>query len=116
KILIVDDEKDMVRVIELNLKDKGYNVVSAYSGEEALQKVESEQPDLVLLDVIMGEDSDGFGVCRKIKDFAPQCKVVIYTGKLDGVDVPKAKQSGADDFTVKTEDMVHLINTIERLL
>ena len=66
KILAVDDERHIVRLVEVNLARAGYQVVTAFDGREALQKVESEKPDLVVLDVMM-PFMDGFEVLRNLK-------------------------------------------------
>src|SRR5215208_6989007 len=66
KILAVDDERHIVRLVEVNLARAGYNVVTAFDGREALQKVEAEKPDLVVLDVMM-PFMDGFEVLRNLK-------------------------------------------------
>lgn len=114
KILIVDDENEMVKLIELNLIDKGFDTITAFSGEEAIEKAALAKPDLVLLDVVL-QDTDGFSVCAKLKKANPQTKVLIYTGKPDGVNVPKARQAGADDFAVKTADLSHVMKSIENI-
>ena len=67
KILVVDDEKRMVRFIQLNLEQDGFQVVTAYNGEEALDQVRTQLPDLVLLDIMM-PDIDGFQVLKKIRE------------------------------------------------
>ncbi len=67
KVLIVDDEKDVTEELGVMLKKKGFEVVTANSGKEALEKVKEEKPDVVLLDVIM-PDMSGWDVCKKIKE------------------------------------------------
>lgn len=115
KILLVDDEPDILQVMEFQLKKAGYEIVSAPSGEDALRIMEKEQPDLVLLDVMM-PGIDGFEVCKYIKGKNPHRKVIIYTAKVDGVNAAKAKESGSDDFTVKTADLKHILESISQLI
>ena len=67
KILIVDDEKNIVDLIQKNLKLEGYETIGAYSGLEAIKKVKTEKPDIVLLDIMM-PDMDGYEVLQKIKE------------------------------------------------
>ena len=67
KILVVDDERHIVRLVEVNLTRAGYDIVTAYDGVEALESVKSDTPDMIVLDVMMTEMTEGFGVSRKIK-------------------------------------------------
>src|SRR2546425_8920603 len=102
KILSVDDEPFNVDYLEQELEDLGYETVNAANGQEALQKVTAEAPDLILLDVMM-PIMDGFTVCRILKGneetrFIP---IVIMTA-LDGIDDRiKGIEAGADDFLTK---------------
>ncbi len=115
KILLVDDEPDIQQILSARLENAGYQVVSAENGEEALLLAEKENPDVVLLDVMM-PGMDGFEVCERLKEDNSQGKIVIYTAKMDGVDAARARQVGADDFTVKTSDFKYLLETIEKVL
>ncbi len=116
KILVVEDEEDMAKLIRINLENKGYAVTAALSGAEALEIAAAEKPDLILLDIVL-PDTTGFKVCQKIKqDIHPSAKVIIYTGKIDAVDAMKARESGADDFTAKTEDLIYLMESIQKIL
>ena len=86
KILVVDDEEKNVKLMEAMLLPRGYEIVKAYNGEEALQQVEKETPDLILLDVMMPV-INGFDVCKKLKD-DPETRlipIVIMTA-LDAVE------------------------------
>ena len=67
KILIVDDEKNIVDIIAFNLKKEGYTVITATDGEEGVQKAMEENPDLILLDIMMPK-MDGYEVCKKIRE------------------------------------------------
>lgn len=81
KVLVVDDDRDDLKMISMILEPEGYEVITAENGAEALEKVESEAPDLILLDVMMPE-LDGFAACAKLKA-SPQSKgipVVLLTG------------------------------------
>ena len=66
KILIVDDEKNIVNILKFNLQKEGYQTIEAYDGEEALHKIDNENPDLILLDIMM-PILDGFSVCSKVR-------------------------------------------------
>jgi two-component system alkaline phosphatase synthesis response regulator PhoP len=115
KILLVDDESDILQVISFRLEKAGYEVVLASNGEEALWMVEKESPDIVLLDVMM-PGIDGFEVCKKIKQNDSNRKIIIYTDKVDGVNAEKARESGADDFTVKTAALKYILEAINQLI
>ena len=115
KILVVDDEPDLHAILRLRLELEGFQVFDAYEGEEALRIFQQEQPDGVIVDVIM-PGMNGFEVCKAIKAMSSTVKVIVYTAKIDGVDAGKAKEAGADLFTVKTNNLVLLLASIKRLI
>ena len=102
KILVVDDEADNIRLLEVLLLRRGYAVIKARNGAEALQQVYGERPDLILLDVMMPE-MDGFTVCRWLKDDPRTCliPVVLMTMLGDVKDRIQGLEAGADDFLTK---------------
>src|SRR5918996_6398403 len=102
KILIVDDEPFNVDYLEQELEDLGYETVSATNGQEALEKVATEAPDLILLDVMMPV-MDGFTVCRILKDHEETrlIPIVIMTALDAAEDRVKGIKAGADDFLTK---------------
>ncbi len=85
KILIVDDEKAIVDILNHNLKREGYETVVAYDGEEAISVYEKEKPDLVLLDVMLPK-TDGFSVCKTIRQTSSNIPIIMVTAKEDVVD------------------------------
>ncbi len=99
KILIVDDEKEIADLIELYLKNGGYNVYKFYNGMDALKCVESEKMDLAILDVML-PDVDGFHICQKIREqyFYP---IIMLTARVEDVDKIKGLMIGADDYITK---------------
>lgn len=101
KILLVDDEKDIIEFLQYNLVQEGFEVITAYNGEEALKKI-SLSPDLIILDVMMPK-MDGFEVCRAIrqKKGFENIPVIFLTAKSSEVDEIKGLESGADDFIRK---------------
>lgn len=115
KILLVDDEPDILKVIGFRLEKAGYQVVLASNGKDGVDMAQRESPDVVLLDVMM-DGMDGFEVCKRLKQANSAQKIVIYTAKVDGVNAAKARESGADDFTVKTADLKYILEVIDRLI
>jgi sigma-B regulation protein RsbU (phosphoserine phosphatase) len=118
KILVVDDVPRNVRLLELNLKAEGYHVVPAYSGEEALEKVSTEEPDLILLDVMMPA-MDGYEVCRRLRKNRKTraLPIVMITAYQRGVENKiKALDAGADDFISKPFDRYEVLARVRSLL
>ncbi len=99
RILVVDDEERMVRFIRLNLEHDGFRVVEAYNGTQAIDKVRSNLPDLILLDVMM-PDIDGFEVLRIIREVST-VPVIMLTAKGEEDDRVRGLELGADDYITK---------------
>lgn len=114
KILVVEDELDIQKILKANLEAAGYITFVADNAKQGLEIIEEEQPVAVILDVML-PDENGFDVCRKIKNANDEIKVLIYTGKLEAVDARRAREAGADDFTVKTVDFKYILESIEKL-
>lgn len=99
KILIVDDEKNIVDILKFNLKKEGMETIEAYDGEKALDMALNQDPDLVLLDVMLPK-MDGFEVCRKIRQ-ASSVPILMLTAKEEEVDKVLGLELGADDYITK---------------
>lgn len=99
RILVVDDERRMVGFIRLNLEQDGFEVVEAYNGTEALERLRDSLPDLILLDVMM-PDIDGFEVLRTIREVS-QVPVIMLTAKGRRMIKVKGLELGADDYITK---------------
>lgn len=111
KILVVDDEKNIVDILKLNLQKEGYTVIEAYDGAEALEKAlpadPAERPDLILLDVMLPE-MNGFEVCRKVRDNS-SVPILMITAREDEVDKVLGLEIGADDYITKPFSMRELM-------
>ncbi len=116
KILAVDDEKHIVRLIQVNLERAGYQVVTAFDGVEALKKVQEENPDLVVLDVMMPQ-MDGFETLKNLKA-NPQTRdipVIMLTAKAQDADVFRGWQSGVDCYLTKPFNPLELLTFVKRI-
>jgi two-component system phosphate regulon response regulator PhoB len=102
KILVVDDEEDILELIRYNLVKEGYQVSTVTSGEEALNKAKQEMPDLVLLDLML-PGLDGLEVCRELKrqPSTSQIPIVMLTAKTEDIDVVTGLELGSDDYITK---------------
>lgn len=105
KIMVVDDEKGVVTIMKKYFEMSGYQVIAAYSGQEALKKM-SCLPDIVLLDINM-PDMDGLTVCQSIREYIT-CPILFLTARIETVDKIKGFSVGADDYIVKPFDLDEL--------
>lgn len=117
KILIVDDEADVVEVIEMLLKSESYDVLKAYNGKEALGILEEEIPDLVILDIMMPE-LDGVEVCRRMRkmDKMKEIPIIMFSAKLSAQDKKNSFDAGADGFITKPFNARGFISGIKTYL
>ncbi|EEG76950.1 response regulator [Dethiobacter alkaliphilus] len=99
KILVVDDEKPIAEILRYNLVQEGYAVVVAYDGEEATRLMQTESPDLVLLDIMLPK-KDGFAVCRDIRRVS-NVPIIMLTAKDTELDTVLGLELGADDYVTK---------------
>jgi len=122
KILLVDDDADFVEATKIILENKSYDVAVAYDGKAGLRKVETEQPDLIILDVMMPE-IDGYEVCAKLKS-DPQyghIPILLLTAVGEAISATKyTKEMGmkleADDYIPKPVEPMELVERVEKLI
>ena len=114
RILIVDDEERMVRFIRLNLEHDGFRVIEAFNGTQAINKVRSNLPDLVLLDIMM-PDIDGFEVLRIIREVSA-IPVIMLTAKGEEDDRVRGLELGADDYITKPFSPRELVSRVKAVL
>jgi len=117
KILIVDDEPNNVDFLEQALEDSGYQLINATNGQEALNKIQSEQPDLILLDLNM-PIMDGFTVLAKVKE-DPNLRdipVIIISSEQESKSVVKGIKQGAEDYLTKPVNAGLLVKKVKDFL
>ena len=114
KILVVDDEELLVKGIRFNLQSEGYEVITGFTGLEALKAAKAENPDLIILDVMMPE-MDGMTACQKIREFS-NVPIILLTAKVDDMDKLMGFDCGADDYITKPFNILELKARIRALL
>lgn len=99
KILVVDDEKNIVDIVVFNLQKEGYETIAAYDGEQGLSLALTENPELILLDIMMPK-MDGFEVCKRLREKI-QTPIIMLTARAEEVDKVMGFEIGADDYVTK---------------
>ncbi len=107
RILIVDDEKTIVDIMNYNLRKEGFETVEAYDGEAGLALALSENPDLILLDIMMPK-MDGYEVCKQIRKTS-QVPIIMLTARAEELDKVMGFELGADDYVTKPFGMRELM-------
>ena len=107
-VLIVEDEKNIVDILRFNLQREGYRTLEAYDGKDGLDKAVSENPDLILLDVMLPQ-MNGFDVCRALRSQGSNVPVIILTAREEESDKVLGLEIGADDYITKPFSMRELI-------
>ena len=117
KILLVDDEPDIVETVSFRLEAAGYDVISAYDGKEALKKAKTENPDLIILDLTLPK-MDGYKVCELIKSDVKYSKIpiILFSARTQDEDRKTGKKVGADDYIIKPFEPALLLKKISDLL
>lgn len=117
KILVVDDEENIVELIRMNLENSGYEVMDAYSGMEAITKTNSYLPDLLLLDLML-PDVDGLQVCKMIRmnEQTKDIPIIMITARSEEIDKVEGLSIGADDYITKPFGILELEARIKTVL
>jgi DNA-binding response OmpR family regulator len=113
-VLVVDDEKTLVKALTFNLEKEGFRVEQAYDGEEALQKVVEVKPDIVVLDLML-PGLDGFEVCRRIRK-KHDVPIIMLTARSEDIDKVLGLELGADDYLTKPFNARELVARIKAIL
>ena len=117
KILIVDDEVDLVETVRFPLEMEGFNVLVSYNGEDALNQARKENPDLIILDLMLPK-LDGYKVCRLLK-FDERYKhipILMLTAKTQEKDKTLGMETGADEYITKPFEMDYLMEKVKAYL
>ncbi len=113
-ILAVDDEPRVLKLVTANLQSSGYKVLTAADGERAIEMVEREIPDLVLLDLMLPK-MDGYAVCRRIREFS-KVPIIMLTARSSEVDLIHGFEVGADDYLTKPFSVTELLMRVQAVL
>jgi CheY-like chemotaxis protein len=128
KILIVDDDQDQVNSLAHVLKNKGYDVVEAYNGAQCLKKLAEEKPDLIILDIMMDTDTEGFEVACQIRSNRPTSRYKEYkdipiimltainqvTNSRFSLDMEESFLPGVEDFLTKPVNFDELLKVVQK--
>jgi DNA-binding response OmpR family regulator len=117
RILVVDDEPELVKAIQIRLEQAGYEVLSADDGQEGLEKARKESPDLILLDLMLPK-MDGYKVCRMLKfdEKYKQIPIIMLTARAQESDAALGLETGADAFIIKPFQHEAVLAKIKELL
>ena len=117
RILVVDDEKDLVEMLALRLEANEHEVLKAYDGKEGLDKARKEKPDLIILDLMLPK-MDGYKICRMLKfdEKHKKIPIIMFTARAQDSDKKTAEEVGADAYITKPFDPKTLLDKIKELL
>lgn len=117
KVLVVDDHQDAINILTMILKKGGYESVAARDGVEALQKINEESPDLVLLDVMMPK-MDGYEVCQAVKadPLHRDIPILMLSAKIDPASKERGRELGAADYITKPINPTEILKKIKEYL
>jgi len=114
-ILIVDDDREIAKLAALYLQNEGYRILQRHDGQQALQAIEQEEIDLMVLDVMMPE-VDGLEVCRRLRERNNTIPILMISAKAEDLDKVMGLMSGADDYLIKPFNPLELVARVKSLL
>jgi DNA-binding response OmpR family regulator len=114
KILIIEDEKNMIEGLKFNLEARDYTVIAAFDGETGLMKASEERPDLVILDLML-PGINGYEVCKRLKEKKPELPIIMLTAKSQESDIVTGLELGADDYITKPFSILEVLARINAL-
>lgn len=115
KVLVVDDEVSIVKLLQFNLEKSGFHVVTAFDGRQALDMVKSEQPDFIILDLMLPK-MDGMDVCKTLRQERNNTPILMLTAKDDELDKILGLELGADDYLTKPFSPREVIARVKAIL
>jgi DNA-binding response OmpR family regulator len=117
RILVVEDEKDLVEILSVRLEASGYKVIAAYDGQEGLDKAKKEKPDLIILDLMLPK-VDGYKVCCLLKfdEKYKKIPIIMFTARAQESDRKLGEEAGADGYITKPFEPKALLDKIAELL
>jgi DNA-binding response OmpR family regulator len=115
RVLIIEDERNMVTGLQFNLEARGYKVSAAYDGEDGYRKALEQHPDLIILDLMLPK-CDGYEVCRRLKKEVPDIPVVMLTARSQESEVVLGLELGADDYVTKPFSVLELMARVKMVL
>jgi two-component system KDP operon response regulator KdpE len=115
RVLVVDDEPKLVRLVREVLSSTGYDVLSAGNGENAIEMAALERPDIILLDIVLSGTIDGFEVARRVREFS-DVPILMLTARTREAEVLKGFEAGADDYLTKPFSSKELLARVRALL
>jgi len=115
RILLVDDEPKLVRLVWEVLTATGFDVIVTGSGHEAVQKVALEQPDLILLDIVLADEVDGYEVAQQVREFS-DVPIIMLTARVEETDLLRGFDAGADDYITKPFSSKELLARVRAVL
>ena len=115
KILIIEDEKDLVTGLKFNLEARDYKISTAYDGEAGYRKALEEKPDLVILDLMLPK-LNGYEVCKRLKKEVPNTLIIMLTAKSQEAEIVTGLELGADDYITKPFGVLELLARINTVL
>lgn len=117
KILVIEDEKELVEMVQLRLEANGYDIIIAHDGQEGLNKAKKEKPDLIILDLMLPK-IDGYKVCRMLKfdEKYKKIPIILFTARAQESDKKMGEEVGADAYITKPFEPKVLLAKISELL